>query len=67
MRLLFGLLALTGVVGIAIGGLTILRGPQGPNPVPFQFETYGGPGPMIAGVIVLATSLYLLSTWKPND
>jgi hypothetical protein len=67
MRLLFALLALTGVAGIVIGVLTILRAMNGPNQLPFQFENYGGPGPIIAGVIVLATSLYLLSIWKPKD
>jgi hypothetical protein len=66
MRVLFALLALTGVAGIVIGVLTILRGLKAPN-LPFQFENYGGPGPVIAGVIVLATSLYLLSIWKPKD
>lgn len=64
MRALFALLALLGVAGIVIGVLTILRGAQGPNGLPFRFESYGGPGPIIAGLIVLATSLYLLSIWK---
>ena len=67
MRVLFALLALTGVAGIVIGVLTILHGTTGSDHLPFQFENYGGPGPMIAGVIVLATSLYLLSTWKAKD
>jgi hypothetical protein len=67
MRVLFALLALTGVAGIVIGVLTILHGTGGSHQVPFHFENYGGPGPMIAGVIVLATSLYLLSTWKAKD
>lgn len=67
MRLLFAFLALAGVAGIAIGVLTMLRGMQGPDPLPFQFENYGGPGPLIAGLIVLATSLYLLSMWKSKD
>jgi hypothetical protein len=67
MRLLFALLALIGAAGIAIGVLTILQGMKGPDHLPFQFENYGGPGPLIAGVIVLATSLYLLATWKAND
>lgn len=67
MRALFALLALTGVAGIVIGVLTILHGGQGPDQLPFQFENYGGPGPAIAGLIVLATSLYLLSTWKSKD
>lgn len=67
MRVLFALLALTGVAGIVIGVLTILGGTKGPNQLPFQFENYGGPGPIIAGVMVLATSLYLLSIWEPKD
>ena len=67
MRLLFDLLALTGVAGIVIGVLTILRGHTGVEGLPFRFENYGGPGPIIAGVIVLATSLYLLTTWRSKD
>ena len=67
MRLLFAFLALTGVAGIVIGVLTIIRGHDGLDQLPFQFENYGGPGPIIAGVIVLATSLYLLSTWRSRD
>jgi hypothetical protein len=67
MRALFALLALTGVAGIVIGVLTMLHGMQGPDRLPFQFENYGGPGPIIAGLIVLGTSLYLLAVWKPKD
>jgi hypothetical protein len=67
MRALFALLALMGVAGIAFGVLTILHGTQGPDHLPFQFENYGGPGPIIAGLIVLATSVYLLAAWKPKD
>jgi hypothetical protein len=67
MRMLFALLALVGVAGIVLGVLTILRGTQGPNGVPFTFENYGGPGPIIAGVVVLAVSLYLRSIWVSRD
>lgn len=67
MRALFALLALLGVAGIVFGVLTILRGSGGPGGVPFSFENYGGPGPIIGGLIVLGTSLYLLSIWKPKD
>jgi hypothetical protein len=67
MRVLFALLALLGVAGIVFGVLTIIRGMQGPDGLPFSFENYGGPGPIIAGLIVVATSLYLLSIWKPKD
>jgi hypothetical protein len=67
MRALFALLALVGVAGIVFGVLTIIRGTQGPNGVPFTFENYGGPGPIIAGVIVLAVSLYLRSIWVSRE
>jgi hypothetical protein len=67
MRALFALLALIGVAGIVIGVLTILHGTGGPAGLPFQFENYGGPGPIIGGVILLGTSLYLLSMWKPKN
>jgi len=67
MRALFAVLALLGVTGIVLGVLTILRGTGSDPGVPFRFENYGGPGPIIAGLIVLATSLYLLSIWKPRD
>jgi hypothetical protein len=67
MRALFAILALLGIGGIVIGVLTIIRGTSGPDGVPFSFENYGGPGPIIAGLIVLATSLYLLSIWKHKE
>jgi hypothetical protein len=67
MRALFAILALLGVAGIVIGVLTIIRGMTESDGVPFRFENYGGPGPIIAGLIVLATSLYLLSIWKRKD
>jgi hypothetical protein len=67
MRALFAVLALLGVAGIVFGVFTILRGMNAPDGTPFRFENYGGPGPIIAGLVVLATSLYLLSIWKPKD
>jgi hypothetical protein len=67
MRALFALLALLGIAGIALGVLTMIRGAGGPHGVPFSFENYGGPGPAIAGLIVLATSLYLLSFWRRRE
>ena len=67
MRALFAFLALLGLAGIVVGVLTIIRHGAGPTGVPFSFENYGGPGPIIAGVVVLAVSLYLLSTWPSRD
>jgi hypothetical protein len=64
MRHLFLLLALLGVVGIVLGVLAALRGASGPHGVPFSFENYGGPGSVIAGLLLLAGSLYLRSIWQ---
>lgn len=67
MRALFALLALLGLAGIVLGVLTIIRHATGPGGVPFNFENYGGPGPIIAGVLVVAISLYLLRTWPSKE
>jgi hypothetical protein len=64
MRNLFLLLALLGLAGIALGVLDILRGTAGPHGVPFSHENYGGPGSMLAGLMLLAGSLYLRSVWR---
>lgn len=61
MRALLALLALLGVAGIVFGVLIMLRASGGADSLPFRFEHTGGPGPIIAGLIVLAGSLYLLS------
>jgi hypothetical protein len=67
MRALFAILALLGLAGIVLGVLTIVRGVNSVDGAPFSFENYGGPGPIIAGLIVLAASLYLHSIWKPRE
>jgi hypothetical protein len=64
MRNLFLLLALLGVAGIALGVLDLIRGAAGPHGVPFSYENYGGPGSMIAGLMLLAVSLYLRGIWR---
>ena len=66
MRALSALLAALGLAGIAFGILIMIRGAGGPGGEPFNFENYGGPGPIIAGVFVLAASLYLRSI-SPHD
>ncbi len=60
MRVLFGLLALLGLAGIVSGVLTIVYGGGG---VPFGYENYGGPGPIIGGLLLLSVGLYLLFVW----
>jgi formate hydrogenlyase subunit 3/multisubunit Na+/H+ antiporter MnhD subunit len=66
MRHLFLLLALLGLGGIALGVLAVVRGSAGPFGVPFSYENYGGPGSIIAGLMLLAGSLYLRSIWREN-
>jgi len=65
MRVLFALLALTGLAGIALGVLTIISGRQ--TGVPFSYENYGGPGAIIGGALLAAVSLYLLFTWGRKE
>ncbi len=64
MRHLFLLLAVLGFVGIALGVLEVIRGGTGPHGVPFTYENYGGPGSVIAGLMLLAGALYLRSAWR---
>ena len=64
MRNLFLLLALLGLVGLAFGVLDIVQGTAGPHGLPFAHENYGGPGPMLAGLVLVAVSLYLRSVWR---
>jgi len=65
MRVLFALLALSGLGGIAFGVLTIISGRQAG--VPFSYENYGGPGAIIGGLLLLAVNLYLLLTWGRTE
>jgi hypothetical protein len=67
MRALLGILALLGVAGIVLGVVIMIRGMSGTASVPFGYENYGGPGPIIAGLIVLAATLYLRSFWKAGE
>jgi hypothetical protein len=68
MRNLFAQLALIGLAGIVLGVLTLLRGAPGQaGPLGFSYENYGGPGSMLAGLMLLATSLYLRSVWQGRD
>ena len=68
MRNLFALLAVIGIAGIAFGVLTLLRSAPGQaGQLPFAYENYGGPGSIIAGLLLLGTSLYLRASWQGRD
>ena len=63
MRNLFLLLAVLGIAGIVLGVLTILAGTGGAHGIPFRFENYGGPGSILAGLIMVVASLCVRSAW----
>jgi hypothetical protein len=63
MRILFLLLILLGIAGIAFGVLVMIQNASAPGGVPFHFENYGGPGPIIAGLVLMAGGLYLWRIW----
>lgn len=68
MRNLFALLALIGIAGIAFGILTMVHAVHGQyGPLPFAYEYRGGPGSIIAGLTVLAVSLYLRAVWPARE
>jgi hypothetical protein len=64
MRIALLLLPLLGLAGIALGVLDVINGSSGPHGVPFSYEGYGGPGSILAGLMLLAGSLYLRSVWR---
>jgi hypothetical protein len=64
MRNVFLLLALLGLTGLAFGVLDMIRGASGPHGVSFSYENYGGPGSMLAGLMLLVGALYLRSVWR---
>ena len=61
MRVLAMVLVLLGIVGVVFGVLTMMQGAQGIGGQPFQFENYGGPGPLLGGLILVFGGLYLRS------
>ena len=63
MRIVFALCALLGLVGIGFGVYTIIAHASGPQGIPFRFENYGGPGAMLAGLMLLLAALYVMSVW----
>jgi len=67
MRNLFALLALLGVAGIVLGVMTMVQGAASPHGMPFHLESYGGPGPIIAGLGMLLAALYLRSAWRGRN
>jgi hypothetical protein len=56
------------LAGIVFGVLDLLRSAPGQaGPLPFTHESYGGPGVIIGGLLLLGTSLYLRAAWQGRD
>lgn len=49
-----------GLAGVVVGVVQLVQSATGENAVPFTYETEGGPGPLLAGVILVLSSLVLL-------
>jgi len=56
MRLLAMVLVLIGIAGIGFGVMQIMHAS-----IPFRFENYGGPGPVLGGFILVVGGLYVSS------
>ncbi len=67
MRNLFALLSLFGLAGLVFGVLTIVRHSTGPHGTAFNYENYGGPGTIIAGLVLAVGGCFLWSVWPRLD
>lgn len=66
MRGLSLVLALIGVAGIVFGVMDMVGGLTGPHAIPFQFENYGGPGPILGGLLLLACAIFIKGPGKQS-
>jgi hypothetical protein len=63
MRLFAWLLVLIGVIGVVWGVLIMIGGMTGTHALPFEFESAGGPGPIMGGVLLIAAGLVFQKDW----
>ena len=63
MRLFAWLLVLIGVIGVVWGVLIMIGGMTGTHPLPFEFESAGGPGPLMGGILLIAAGLVFVKDW----
>lgn len=63
MRLLPWLLVLIGVIGVVWGVLIMIGGMTGVHALPFEFESAGGPGPLMGGLLLIAIGLAFQKDW----
>jgi hypothetical protein len=59
MRTFASILALVGAIGIVLSIVIMARTIGAPGNPPFTHEGYGGPGPLLGGILLLIAGLYL--------
>lgn len=61
MRTYGRLLVLFGLAGLMLGVVTMIRNAANPMLPPFWIENHGGPGPILAALLLVLGGLYLAS------
>jgi hypothetical protein len=61
MRRLGSLLALLGLIGVVVGVVWIVRHAATPGVQDFAFENYGGPGAIVASIMLVCAGLFIRS------
>jgi len=67
MRKVAILLIVLGFTGLVVDLLAVLRVARDPGALPFGFENYGGPGPIVGALVLLFVGLYLFSSARRED
>ena len=67
MRKIALLLIVLGLAGLVLGVVDVLRATLTPGAVPFSIENYGGPGPIVAALLLLLGGIYLFSSARRED
>jgi hypothetical protein len=61
MRRLGSLLALLGLIGVVLGVVWMVRNATAPGVEDFTFENYGGPGQIVASIMLVCAGLFIRS------
>lgn len=61
MKSLASAVLLLGIVGLVLNLALFLRTVRGPGHVPFSYEAFGGPGPLLGALVLVLVGLYLRS------
>lgn len=67
MRKVAILLIVLGFTGLVVDLLVVIRVARDPGTLPFTFENYGGPGPIVGALVLLLIGLYLFSSARRED